>query len=93
MAGAFTISQFRSETVASQKTTHLDLAPKSSDILRQVSHIELWISDELACAVQQKFHYPGGSYKLVTFTNLKVNPKLDNRALEIPRNAKREKFR
>ena len=91
LSTSFAISQVRNETVASQKTTHLDLTPKLPDVLRQVSHIELWISDELACAVQQKFHYPGGSYKLVTFTNLRLNPKLDSGAMELPRNAKREK--
>jgi hypothetical protein len=58
-----------------------------------VSRIELWISDELGCAIQQKFHYPDASYKLVAFTNLKLNPKLDAGALQLPKVAKRERVR
>jgi outer membrane lipoprotein-sorting protein len=88
---SFEISGVRPELIAGQKTTHLDLSLKSLDLRKQISRIELWISDELGCAVQQKFYYPDGSYKLVTFTNLKINPKLQAGALELPKGAKRER--
>ena len=91
LAASFEISGVRAEAVESQKATHLDLTPKSPGLRHHISHIELWISDELTCALQQKFHYPGGSYKLVTFTNLKLNPKLDRAGMALPKNAKRER--
>jgi len=91
LANAFGISDVRAEAVRSQKATHLDLTPKSPDLLHHVNHIELWISDQLGCAVQQKFHYPDGSYRLVTFTDLKFNPKVDDSAMEFPKSAKRER--
>jgi hypothetical protein len=93
LAASFEIAGLRSESISGQKSAHLDLVPKAPDVRKQVSHIELWISDELECAIQQKFHYPDSSYKLVTFTNLKLNPKLDAGALEFPKSAKRERVR
>jgi outer membrane lipoprotein-sorting protein len=93
LAASFEITGLRSESISGQKATHLDLRPKAPDVRKQVSRIELWISDELGCAIQQKFHYPDTSYKLVTFTNLKLNPKLDAGALQLPRGAKRERVR
>jgi hypothetical protein len=62
-------------------------------VRKQVSHVELWISDELGCAIQQKFYYPDNSYKLATFTDVKLNPKLDAGALQLPKGAKRERVR
>jgi outer membrane lipoprotein-sorting protein len=93
LAASFDITGFRSESIAGQKATHLDLRPKAPAVRKQISRIELWISDELGCAIQQKFYYPDASYRLVTFTNLKLNPKLDAGALQFPRSAKRERVR
>lgn len=91
LAAAFAISEVYADAVGSQKATHLNLSPKSPDLLKQVNRIEVWISDQLGCAVQQKYHFPGGSYKLVTFTDLKLNPKVDDSAMEFPKSAKHEK--
>jgi outer membrane lipoprotein-sorting protein len=91
LAAAFEIAGVRAEAVAGQPAAHVDLKPKAPEIRKQVVRIELWISDALGCAIQQKLHYPGGSYKLVTFASVKLNPKLDRAAMELPKNAKREK--
>jgi outer membrane lipoprotein-sorting protein len=93
LAASFEITGLRSESVSGQKATHVDLSPKSPDVRKHVSRIELWISDELGCAIQQKFHYLDKSYKLVAFTNLKLNPKLDPGALQLPKGAKRERVK
>jgi outer membrane lipoprotein-sorting protein len=93
LASSFEITGLRSESVSGQKATHLDLKARAPEFRKHVSRIELWISDELGCAIQQKFHYPDASYKLVTFTNLRLNPKLDAGALQLPKGAKRERIR
>jgi hypothetical protein len=61
LADAFAISGVNSETVESHKAAHLELIPKPPDLLKQVNRIELWISDELGCALQQKFHFSGAT--------------------------------
>ncbi|MGB9455196.1 MAG: outer membrane lipoprotein carrier protein LolA [Bryobacteraceae bacterium] len=60
------------ETVAGQKTVRLVLTPKSPDVLAKLTKVELWISDTLGIAVQQKFWEPGGDYELATYTNVKL---------------------
>jgi len=80
------------ETVAGQKTTRLELIPKSKDVLTHLKKVELWISDATGLAVQQKFHLPGGDYTLATYTKMKLNPNLPDSALKLnlPKGVKRE---
>jgi outer membrane lipoprotein-sorting protein len=78
------------ETVSGQKTVHLLLTPKSADVLAQLTKVELWISDTLGIAVQQKFWEPGGDYTLATYTNVKLNPVPQELKWDIPKDAHKE---
>jgi len=78
------------ETVAGQKTTRLVLTPKSQDVLARLSKVELWISDTLGIAVQQKFTEPGDDYILATYTNVKLNPGPPDLKWDIPKDARKE---
>jgi outer membrane lipoprotein-sorting protein len=51
----------------------------------------LWIPESEGYPIQQKFYLAGGDYKLVTYTNVKVNPPLTDGdlRLKVPKNAKR----
>lgn len=76
------------ETVAGQKTVRLVLTPRSQDVLAKLTKVELWISDTLGIAVQQKFWEPGGDYELATYTNVKLcSPELK---WDLPKNVQRE---
>lgn len=76
------------ETVAGEKTTKIELIPKSQEMLAQIKKCELWISDSKGIAVQQKLHTGGGDYQLATYTNLVVNPSLGDLKLDMPRGVK-----
>lgn len=78
------------ETVAGQKTMHLALTPKSPDVLTKLTRVELWISDTLGIAVQQKFSEPGDDYILATYTNVKLNPSPPELIWDIPKDAHKE---
>jgi|SRR5262245_29143031 outer membrane lipoprotein-sorting protein len=80
------------ETVAGQKTTRIELVPKSKEVLAHLTGVELWISDSAGLTVQQKFHMPGGDYTQATYTNIKINPNLPDTALKLnlPKGVKRE---
>jgi outer membrane lipoprotein-sorting protein len=78
------------ETVAGQKTIRLVLTPRSQDVLAKLTKVELWISDTLGIAVQQKFWEPGGDYTLETYTNVKLNPGPPELKWDIPKDAHRE---
>jgi outer membrane lipoprotein-sorting protein len=88
---AYTIRLAGVETIAGQKTTHLELIPKSKEVLQHLKRFELWVSDANGLPVQQKF-VPAGQSVLVTYTNLKVNPDLPDSALklQLPKGVKRE---
>jgi outer membrane lipoprotein-sorting protein len=92
LESAYSIRLGGPETVAGQKTTRLELIPKSPDVLVHLKSVDLWISDAMSIAVQQKFYEPGGDYLLTTYTNIKLVPNLPDSAvkLTLPKSVKRE---
>ena len=78
------------ETVAGQKSMRLVLIPKSADMRAKLTKVELWISDTLGLAVQQKFWEPGGDYTLATYTNIRVNPSSLELKWELPKDVHKE---
>jgi len=89
LAANYDIREVRSENVESQVSTHLELAPKSAEVRRQLAKVELWISEKNSCPLQQKFWYPDGSFRTVTFSGLQINPNLPSSAFDLPKSAKR----
>jgi outer membrane lipoprotein-sorting protein len=83
-----TLGKPPSETVEGEKTTKIELIPKSAEMLAQVKRCELWISDSKGITVQQKLHTGGGDYHLVTYTNMVVNPPIGDLKLDTPRGVK-----
>jgi outer membrane lipoprotein-sorting protein len=71
------------EAIDSQQTGHLKLIPKSKDVSRQVTSAELWISDANGLPLQQKIIFASGDYWLVTYTNIKLNPPLNEDAVKL----------
>jgi outer membrane lipoprotein-sorting protein len=93
LADSYDISNLGSERVESQESVHLQLTPKASEVLKQLSRVDLWISLKTNCPVQQKFYMPGGDFRLVTYSDVSVNPPhLPTSALELPKGAKRERM-
>jgi|HubBroStandDraft_1064217.scaffolds.fasta_scaffold18387_2 outer membrane lipoprotein-sorting protein len=89
----YDISNLGGERVESQDSVHLELTPKSPDVRKQLSRVDLWISLKTNCPVQQKFYMPSGDYRLVTYSDIKVNPShLPPSALDLPKGAKRERM-
>lgn len=80
------------ETVAGQKTVRLVLIPRSPEVLAKLTRVELWISDTLGIAVQQKFWEPGGDYELATYTNVKLHTVPQELKWVLPKDAKTEKL-
>jgi outer membrane lipoprotein-sorting protein len=93
LADSYDISNLGGERVELQDSVHLQLTPKASEVLKQLSRVDLWISLKTNCPVQQKFYMPGGDYRLVTYSDVSVNPPhLPTSALELPKGAKRERM-
>lgn len=92
LAANYDISNLGGEKIQGQDSAHLRLTPKAAEVLKQLSRIDLWISLKNDCPLQQKFDLPGGDYRLVTYSNVKVNPRLPLSALDLPKDAKRERI-
>jgi outer membrane lipoprotein-sorting protein len=92
LAANYELRALGPETVSGEKTTRLELTPKSAAVLEHLKKVELWISDTGGYPVQQKFYMPGSDYMLVTYSEMKLNPDLPDSALKLklPRGVKRE---
>jgi outer membrane lipoprotein-sorting protein len=92
LESAYSIRLGGPETVAGQKATRIELIPKSQDVLEHLKRVDLWISDTMGIAVQQKLFEPGGDYLLATYTNIKLKLNLSDSAvkLDLPKSVKRE---
>lgn len=80
------------EQAAGHDTVKLELVPKSPEMLKNIPRIEMWISKAAWQPVQQKMWQPAkGDYRLYTYTNIKPNPTLQDKAfqLKIPKGVKR----
>jgi outer membrane lipoprotein-sorting protein len=91
LSSAYNIRVLGADTVAGQATAHLELVPKSPEVLKNLKKLELWIPESEGYPIQQKFYLAAGDYKLATYTNVKVNPPLTDGdlKLKIPKDAKR----
>ena len=89
----YTISFGGPETIGNEKTTRIELIPKSKELLVHLPKVDLWISDQMGVPVQQKFYSPGGNYNLATYSNIMLNPNLPDSAvkLDLPKGVTRER--
>lgn len=80
------------ETVETQKTTRLEMIPKSSEARQHLKSVEIWFAQTSGYPVQQKFCQSSGDYVVVTYTDTKLNPNLPDSAvrLQLPPGVKRE---
>lgn len=67
-----------------ENTLHLQLIPKSTDVLKNLKKAELWISDTSGLPVQEKlFTSTSGDYELIAYSNVKLNPSLSDGDLKL----------
>jgi outer membrane lipoprotein-sorting protein len=91
LAKSYDMKVLGEETVAGKQTVKLELVPKSSEARQQLNKVELWLDEEGAYPVQQKFYQPGGDYIFITYTGVKLNLALSPAAvtLQLPKNVKK----
>jgi outer membrane lipoprotein-sorting protein len=80
------------EPVNGEKCYRLELIPKSEEARQHVRLIEIWISAEDGLTQQQKIHQPSRDHKLITYSEIKLNPPLtdDSTRLRLPKGVKKE---
>lgn len=85
LAHDYTMKVLGTATIAGKGSTRLELTPKTDDIKKVVSKLELWIPDapDEPYPLQEKIYQENGDYRLVNYSDLKINPKLAANALEL----------
>jgi len=94
LAASYAISNPRHDAVAGRAATAVDLAPKSQDVVEKLhlKKVELWVADDTAAPVREKFYFSDGNTWTVEYTGVEMNPKLPADALDLPKGAKRVKM-
>ena len=75
----YTVTVAGEDVVGGQKTTRLELIPKSKQMQEQITRVELWIPLDAGHPVQQKFWKPANNYSLIVYSDIKLNPSLPDR--------------
>jgi outer membrane lipoprotein-sorting protein len=77
-----------SETINGTKTDKLELIPKSAHLRNNIARILLWIDPARGISLQQQFFEPEGDYRLVKYSNIKINQKLPDNVFKLKTNGK-----
>ncbi len=94
LAEGYTVTVLGQETLAGKAVVRLGLVPKSDEIRKFVSKLELWVPESGdAYPVQEKYYSPSNDYHLATYSDTKINPPLKGDALKLklPHGVKVEK--
>jgi outer membrane lipoprotein-sorting protein len=71
------------ETLGQVRTSRLELTPKSAEVKKLVTKIELWIPEDGSNPVQEKVNQPSRNYTLINYSDIKVNPSLPDTAFQV----------
>lgn len=79
------------DTIDGKKASRLELVPRAPEAREHFTKVELWIS-EAGHPVQQKVVQPSKDYYLVAYSDIHLNPKLDDESLKLrlPKGVKKE---
>lgn len=91
LAQSYQITMEGSEKVSGQDATKLLLIPNDPKVKEHLAKIDMWIPNDAAYPVQQQFYEPSGNYRIVTYTNVKINPSLHGvLELKLPKGVKKQ---
>lgn len=71
------------ETIGGLATTRIELMPKSAELKKLISKIELWIPEGQDTPVQERVTEPSKNYELIVYSDIKVNPSLPDSSFEL----------
>lgn len=74
---SYDVSLQREETLDNRKVLRLELLPKTDEVKKQLSKIELWLDESTWLPVQQQFYETGsGDYFLIHYRNVNRNVRI-----------------
>jgi outer membrane lipoprotein-sorting protein len=84
LAKDYDMTVLATENWSGRPAIHLQLIPKAGEARQYVQKLELWIPEQGdPYPVHEKILEPSGDYRLVTYTDLKINPPIGSDALKL----------
>jgi len=80
------------ETIGGVATTRIEMTPKSAELAKLITKIELWIPEGQDTPIQEKVTEPSKNYELIAYSDVKVNPNLPESSFELKLPAKVKKI-
>jgi outer membrane lipoprotein-sorting protein len=85
LAARYRITAKGAEAVGGAAAVKLELIPKSEKLAENIPRIEMWISTQYWQPVQQKYYdQTPGDFRLVTYTDVKMNTPVPDSRLQLP---------
>ncbi|HTV10184.1 MAG TPA: hypothetical protein VMD97_14160 [Candidatus Aquilonibacter sp.] len=75
------------ETVDGVKTEKLDLVSKDPSVKNTFTHITIWIDPVRGVSLKQVFYAPNGDNRTATYSNIRLNSRIDTKPYNIPKGA------
>ncbi len=84
LKNAYDLSWAGTEKIDGQQTSHIELLPKSKEVLQRLKKAELWMADVSGLPVRQRFvTSAAGDFTLVDYANVKLNPAISDNSLKL----------
>ena len=85
LAHEYSLKLLGPDTALGQKMTKMELVPKAGEAREYVQKVELWIPDRPnpPYPLQEKIYEKSGDYRLVIYTDMKINEPLSADALKL----------
>ena len=92
LSANYDVKSAGTEKIAGVDTTKLLLTPKDSRTQEHLKTAEIWVPHTSANPIQQRFNEPSGNYRLITYSNINLNPHLSqNIQLAVPAGASKKR--
>ena len=71
------------ETIGGMPATRIELTPKSAELKRLITKIELWVPEGQNNPIREKVTEPSNNYELVSYSDIQLNPGLPDASFEL----------
>ena len=85
----WTVTDQGAETLEGVKTEKLDLVGKDASMRSNFTHVTIWLDPTRDVSLKQIFYAPNGDTRTTTYTNIRLNEKIDRAKYAIPKSAKK----
>lgn len=84
LQAAYDVAWVGAESINGKPAGHIQLIPKSKEVLQRLKKAELWIDDASGVPVQQRFvTSASGDFMLVTYSGMKANAAISDGSLKL----------